>query len=176
MALRIDLDEEGGDAEAAAKFHVHKGVSDHDTGGGGDAGELSSGLLEEARQRLAAVALAAVVGADEKGVDMRAVAVEQGLEGGVNRLDVGGGVEPESDAALVGDDHHAQSRAVEQGDGLGYAGQDVKAVPGGYITALRHLLVENSVAVEEDGGEVGGYALAGGVGHGVMIATLLNTP
>ena len=67
-------DENGRHPQAAAEFNIDKRVADHDAGCGGDGWEPGRGLVEEARERLAAVALAFVVRAEEEGVDMRAVA------------------------------------------------------------------------------------------------------
>ncbi len=86
-------------------------------------------------------------------------------------FDVGGCVEAEGDAALVGEDDYAQAGLIETGDGLGDAGEDLEAGPRGDVLAFRHFPVEDSVAVEEDGGEVARNGFRGRIGHGVMIAT-----
>ena len=65
----------------------------------------------------------------KKRVDVRAVAAESALEGGVDRLDIGGGVEAKRDAALVGDHDDAQAGVIEAGNGFGDAGEDVKVRP-----------------------------------------------
>jgi hypothetical protein len=46
----------------------------------------------------------------------------------------------------------------------------MKITPGRYIAALRHLFVQDSVAVQENGGEIAREEFGCGVGHGVMIA------
>ena len=97
---------------------------------------MGRGLIEEAGQRLAAVALAAIVRANEKGVDVRAVAAQSLLEGGMDGLDIGGCVETESDAALVGEDDDAQAGPIEAGDCIRDAGEDVKVGPRRDIAGL----------------------------------------
>ena len=52
--------------QTAGEFNVDERVADHDAGCGGDGGELGYGLIEEAGERLAAVALAVIVRADEE--------------------------------------------------------------------------------------------------------------
>ena len=146
---------DGGHAEAAAEFYVGVRVAHHDAGGCGDLRELRYRLLEEAGQGLAAVALALVVRADEKSVYMSAEAGEVLLEGGVDGVDVGEGVEAAGDAALVGDDQDEQTGAVEAGDGFSDAGEGMEFGGSADVAALGHLLVEYSVAVKEDGAETG---------------------
>ncbi len=98
---------------------------------------------------------------------MRTVAAEGLLEGGVDGVNIGGCVEAERDAALVGDHDDTQSCLIEAGDGLGDAGENVEGGRGRDIVAFGHLLVQDTVAVEEDGGEV---ARNEAWSHGVMIA------
>jgi len=149
----VAFEEDGGHAQAMAELDVGERVADHEASVGGDLGEVGAGLMEEAGERLAAVALLRVVRAEVEGVDMRAVRLQLALEGGVNLAHVAGGVEAEGDASLVGDDDDAQTRAVEASDGLRYAGQWLKLAPGSNVAAFRQLAVEDSVAVQEDGAQ-----------------------
>jgi len=124
-------------------------------------GELALGLEEESGGWFAAVAGGFVVGADVEGVDGGAVGGEELGEVGVEAADGGEGVFAQGDAALVGDDQHAEPSEVEAGDGLGNAGQEGEAVEAGDIFALGELAIDDSVAVEKYGAEGG----AGGQGE-----------
>jgi hypothetical protein len=46
----------------------------------------------------------------------------------------------------------------------------MKIIPGRYIAALRHLLIQNAIAVQENGAEIAREVFGCGVGHGVIIA------
>jgi hypothetical protein len=61
------------------------------------------------------------------------------------------GVEAEGDAALVGDDQHAESGLIETGDCFCYAGQQFEMAPVGDVLAFGHLLIDDAVAIEKDG-------------------------
>jgi len=97
----IAFQQEGGHAQAMAELDVGERVADHEAGAGGDLGELSAGLLEEARERLAAVALLRVVRAEVEGVDVRAVRLQPALQCGVDLAHIIGRVESQRNATLV---------------------------------------------------------------------------
>ena len=85
-------------------------------------------------------------------------------------LDIVNGVEAERDAALVGDHDYTQSRLIEAGNCVRNAGEDAKGGWGRDILAFGHLFVQDSVAVEEDRGQVARNRPGCGGSHGVMIA------
>lgn len=99
-----------------AELDVRERVADHEAGGGLDVGEVGERLLVEAGTGLAAVAFVLIVRTEVKGVDVRAGCREGALQFSVDGVDVGGSVEAECDAALVGDDDDAQPGAVEARD------------------------------------------------------------
>ena len=76
------------------------------------------------------------------------------LEGGVNGLDIGGGVEAEGDAALIRDDEDAEAGAIEPSDGIGDAGEYFQLDGRGDVAAFGQLAIDDAVAVEEDGAEM----------------------
>ena len=90
----------------------------------------------------------------------------------MNLANVLRGVQSESDAALVRDDDNAQARAIHAVDGLGNAGQHLKLAPPGDVATLRHLAIENSIAIQKDGAQLAGWNVDCGIGHNVMIATV----
>jgi hypothetical protein len=69
----------------------------------------------------------------------------------VDRFDVGGGVESEGDASLVGDDDDAEAGAVEAGYGLGHPGVEMEFFGRGDVATFGQLSIEHAVAVEEYG-------------------------
>src|ERR1035438_5558766 len=101
--FRVAIEEDSEHAQTAAEFDVGVGVADHDAGGCFDGGEVGEGLVEEAGQRLAAVALLLVVRAKVEAVDVSAVGLQQALQCGVDGDNIGGGVTAQGDAALVRD-------------------------------------------------------------------------
>jgi hypothetical protein len=121
--LGVSFDEDGEHAEAAAELDVGPRVADDGAGLGCDVRIVGECLVEEAGQRLTAVALSLVVRAEIEGIDVGLLCGQVVLEGGVNIEHVGGGVETERDAALVRDDEYAHASAVELCDGFGDAGQ-----------------------------------------------------
>ena len=76
----IAFDEDRLHPQAAAKLDIGRRVADHHAGRGRDLRESRNRLLEEPRQRLAAVAFARLVRANKKRIDVRALAFEQLLE------------------------------------------------------------------------------------------------
>ena len=147
---------------------VGEGVADDDAIGAGGPGEVAEGLLEEAGLRLAAIALILVVWAVVEGVNAGAVGGEVFLEAGVEGVNIGCGVMPERDAALVGDDDDEGSGAVESGNcGFG-AGQDVEVAPASNVGALGRFAVDDAVAVEEDTADVGEGGVQGSL-HFILV-------
>ena len=67
---------------------------------------------------------------------------------------VGWGVEPEGDAALIGNDEDAQAGLIQLCDGFGNSWEQVKVLPGCDVLSLRHFAVENAIAVQEDGSQI----------------------
>ncbi len=72
--LGVAFDEDCLHAEVAAELNVGERVAEDDAGLGGDVGEVGQGLVEEAGEGLAAVALGFIVGAEVEGVDVGLVA------------------------------------------------------------------------------------------------------
>jgi hypothetical protein len=136
-----------------AELNVGEGVADHDAGRCGDLRELGAGLLEEAGEGLAAVALLRVVRAEVEGVDMRALRLQPALDRSVDVAHIVPGIQAEGDASLVGDNDDAQARAVESADRLRDARQRLELAPRGHIAVFRHLAIEYAVAVQEDGAQ-----------------------
>lgn len=132
---------------------------------------MGDGLLVEAGKRLAAVALILVVGTDEEGVDAGAGGFEYLLKAGVDGFNVSEGVEAAGDAALIGDNDYAQTGGIEAAQCLGDARDDAELLPLRDVLVFRHLLVQDSVAVEEDCGKIPRDWLAGRIDHVAMIAT-----
>jgi len=128
-------------------------------------------LIKQARERLAAVALGLVMWAIVEAIDLCAVRLEMALQLGVDRVDIGGGVKTAGDAALVGDDDDPQSSMIQPRDGFGDAGEQAEFVRGSDVTAFRHFLVEDAVAVEEDRVQDAAHSAVTGSDHSIMIAT-----
>jgi len=112
--LWVTLDENSEHAKAAAKIDIGERIADHDACCGGNLRKLSHGLLEEAWQRLAAVALPLVVGAEVETVHMSAVMCQQLLQSGVNGVNIRRRIEPQRNATLVGDDNYSHSCAMRR--------------------------------------------------------------
>jgi len=136
-----------------AELYVGERISDHEAGGGVDLGEVCAGLMEEAGEGLAAVALVSVVRAEVEGVDVRALRLQPALQCGVDLAHIICRVESQRNATLVRDHDHAHSRAVESADRLRNSGQRLELAPGGHIAAFGQLAIEDSVAVQEDGAQ-----------------------
>ena len=130
LKTQLAFNENRPHAQAAAEFHVDEGVANHDALRSGETRKPGRSLQEETGKRLAAVAAAGVVRADEEGVDVSAAGGEELLEGLVDGGDLGGGIKSEGDAALVGDDNYRKVGAVEAQNSLSDSGQDVEIVPG----------------------------------------------
>jgi hypothetical protein len=84
-----------------AELDVGERVADHDTGYCGDLREVGAGLIEEAGERLAAVALLRVVRAEVEGVDVRALRLQPALQYGVDLAHIICCVESQRNATLV---------------------------------------------------------------------------
>ena len=169
--FRVAREEDGAKAEVGAEVDVGERVAEDEAGGRFDAGEVGLGLVEHAGERLAAVALVFVVGADVEGIDVRAGFGEGLLQVGVDCSYRSGGVFAEGDAALVGDDEDAEAGAVEAGDGVGDAGEQGESIPTGDVFALGELAVDDSVTVEEYGLE---WASGGSASRGVEAGAVVT--
>lgn len=145
------FDEDGQHAESAAKLYVRPGISDHDAGLRGNLREVGLRLLEEAWERLAAATFVLVVGTKIEGIDVRSLRFQVALECGVDGGHVGGAVESQGDAALIGDDDDSQSGAVELADRFLHAGQWLKFARRSYVAAFGHFLIQDAVAIKENG-------------------------
>lgn len=121
--FRVAFDEDCLHAELAAELNVGERVTEDDAGFGGDVWEVSEGLVEEAGEGFATVALGLVVGAKVEGVDVGLLGRELAGEAGVDFMDVGGGVETEGYAALIRDYDDAKAGAIELCDSFGDAGK-----------------------------------------------------
>jgi hypothetical protein len=140
-------------AKVATEFYVGEGIADYHARGRLDLWELLSCLLEETRQRFAAVALAFVVGAKVEAVHVRTADRQNPLHLGVDGVNVRRGIEAEGDAALIRNNEDAKASLIELGDCVGHAGQEFKVVPVGDVLAFWHFAVDDSVAVEKHGAQ-----------------------
>ena len=123
--------------------------------------KLSLGLFKKAGQRLPAVALALIVRAEVEAIHMSAVALKFLLKRGVDSVHVGRRIQAQGNSALVGNHHHSQSGAVETGDSLGHARQEIKLPPRRNEAPFRHLFIQDSVAIKENGTQVAGEDFIG---------------
>lgn len=140
-------------AEAAAEFNIRERVADHHAGCSGDLRELCDSLLEETGQGLTAVALSFVVRTDEECIDVRAGGGELALEGRVDGFDFRSGVETARDATLVGDHDGEKPGLIDAAQCLRHAGEHMEVVPASDVLTFLHFLVQNSIAIEEDGSQ-----------------------
>ena len=168
----VSVYEERPHAEATSELDVGEGVADHEACGGVNFGEVGAGLTEEAGERLAAVALELVVGAEVEGINVRIVRSERTLEFGVDLADIVLGVEAESNAALVRDHNDTQPRAVEAMNGFDDSRQWIELAPTRDEATLRQLAVEDAVAIQKDGAQWAGRKAVCLVGHNDMITTV----
>ena len=166
----VAFEKDGSHAEVTAEFDVGEGIAYDEAGGRFDRRELGFCLFEEAGQRFAAVALAPVMRAEVKAVDVSAGDRQLSLELAVYGVHVRRGVEAEGDAALIGDDEDPESGLIETGDGLRHAGQEFELLPAGDVLAFGHFVVDDAVAIEKDGTEsvarLGGFGVVFGCGLG----------
>lgn len=146
----IAVDEHRKHAEPAAELDVRPGVADNRAGFGADVGKVRLRLIEQAGQRLAAIALILVVRAEVEAVHMGFVVSQFPLKLGMDTEDVFLGTESEGNASLIGDENDAQAGAIEACDSLGNAGKYAKFPEGGNVATLRKFLIYNSVAIKED--------------------------
>ena len=110
------------------------------------------------------------VGAEIKAVDVGAVLLQQLLKARMDFVDIGNGIESQGNSALVGDDEDPQAGVVHPPNGVEHTRQGVKLFPAGYVASFWHLLVQNSVAVEEDRAQGGRESIALRNRHTAMIA------
>lgn len=150
LRVGISFDEDGRDAEGTGGLDVGERVADDEAVGAGGLREIAEGLQEHPGLRLAAAALVFVVRAVVKSVDVSAMEDQMLLHLCVERLNVGGGVFPQGNAALVADDEDAAAGAVEGGDGGDGAGKEVEIAPVADVGAFGRLAVDDAVAVEKD--------------------------
>lgn len=167
----IAFDEDGRHAQAAAELDIRGRVTDHHAGRCGNRWELGGRLVEHAGKRLSAIALAFLMRTDKEGVDAGAVRLQQFLKMLMHRFHICGRIKTTRDAALIRDDDDQQSRLVEVGNGLRHAGKYAKLFPAGNIHAFRSLLVQDAVAIEEDGSQIPRERPSWRISHPVIIAT-----
>jgi len=164
----VSLNEDGFHAEGAAKFNVREAVADDQAGGRGDFGEVDLGLLKETGERFAAIAFALIVRAEVEAVDVGAGLSETLIQLDMDVIHVGGSVESEGDAALVGDNKDSKTGLIELGNRFWNAREQVEMLPAGDVLAFRHFAVDDAVAVEENRVQVLGSFLQSA--HAAMIA------
>lgn len=167
----VAVDEDGEHAEPTAEFNVGEGIAYDDAGFGCNGRKLGNGLMEESRERLAAIAFLLVVGAEVEAVEMRTGLAQDQLQVRGDGLNVCDGVEAEGDAALIGDDDDAEAGAVELCDCLGHAGEQMEFIPRSHVLSFGKLFVEDSVTIEEDRGQRSAAGAVGRGAHAVMITT-----
>ncbi len=97
------FDEDRFHSQHGAEFDVGKGITDHRARCGSGFGKARDGLVEEAGQGLAALALSLIVRTDKESINVGASTVEMLLEGSMNGINIGKGVKAEGNAALVRD-------------------------------------------------------------------------
>jgi len=102
-----------------------------------------------------------VVRAEVEAVDVSAGFCQDGLKLGMDVLDIGGGIEAEGDAALVGDNENTQTCLIELRDGFRHAGKQLEILPAGDVLVLRQFAVEDAVAVQKDSAQGGAKLFAG---------------
>jgi hypothetical protein len=103
-------------------------------------------------------------------VHMGAAALQELLECGMDEVHIGCGAESQGNASLVGHYKDPQPRMVEPCDRFGYAREQVEVVPGSDITLLRHLFVQDAVAVKEYRGQGMLSRIVNRIAHPAMIA------
>jgi hypothetical protein len=132
--------------------HVTKSVADV-VGAGGIERERGRGAEEEAGEGLAAVAaVVRGVRAVPRAVHVRAGRGEEIEEALVGRAVVGLGVEPPTDAGLVGDDHDREAGVVQSRDRR----RGILDQPYAFGAAeVAGVLDDRAVPVEEDAGTAG---------------------
>ena len=69
----------------------------------------------------------------------------------MNCFNIGERVEASGDAALVGDHDDADAGLVQEMKSLWHVGENMEVFPTSNVLAFGHLLVQDSVAIEEDG-------------------------
>ena len=67
----------------------------------------------------------------------------------VNRFEFSDGEKTLGDASLVTDNNNGEARAVEQRDGLGDSGQELKVLPARNVLAFRGFPVDYAVTIEK---------------------------
>src|SRR3954447_11321606 len=89
----------------------------------------------------------------------------------MNRIDIRSSIKPQRNASLVAHHDHSHSLAVQSRNSCGHSRQHVEFLMAGDVSSLRHLLVENSVAIEENRPYVGkpvlSHTCVGRMIHGI---------
>ena len=115
----VAFNENSHHSQTMTKLDVAKRIADHHTRLRRDGGKVGHCLLEQARQRFAAVALSFVVRAKIESVHMCALALEQTLQSGMQVAHILFRVKPQRNAALVRDNQHTDAslfnRAIAPG-------------------------------------------------------------
>jgi len=150
----ITFNEDGFEPQILAKFDIRKGIADDQAGSRIYLSELSLRLLEEARQRLAAVTLPLVMRTEIEIVDMRAVLQQFHLQLVMDGDDIRSGIKSQRNAALVGHNQDSQSGLIELANSVRHAGEQFKVLPAGDVLTLRHFAVDDAVAVKKDSLEI----------------------
>lgn len=148
--LRVALNEDGSHAQASRRLNVGQGIADDQAVFRRRFRKITERLAEQARLRLAAVALVDVVWAVIETIDVRAVCGKVLLQPLVESLHVGCRVVPERDAALIGDDEDAPPGAVQRRDRCFDAGEEMEIAPATHVFTLGWLPVQDAIAIEED--------------------------
>ncbi len=166
---RVAVDEHGFHIQPSAKLYIGERVTDHDALPSCNVRELFDRLFEQPRQRLTAVALLFIVRAKVEAVDMGSLCEQKVLQRGMNGLHIGGGVESQGYTALIAHDDHADSGPIQPSDPFNYAWKETKVRPVGHIASLRHLFIQNAVAIKENSLHSFADSIDFRVCHSVMI-------
>jgi len=138
----------------AAELDIAEGVAYHYTFAGSDSGIVHYSLRIKPGEWLSACAFVLIVRAEIEPVNVRAVFGESSLEGFVNGVYIIIRVQPECDAALIGDNDHPRAGAVQLADGLGNTWENVEIAGSPNVPALGHFLIDHAIAVKEDGSDL----------------------
>ncbi len=123
LGIRVALEEDRRHTQVSREFNIGRRVADHDASDSFDLRKLSLCLVEKTGQGLAAIALPLVMRAEIEAVDLRAIRSQHVIELLVNRVYIGGGVEAQSDAALIGKHENAKASLVQLRDRFGNSGK-----------------------------------------------------
>src|ERR1700761_6384928 len=144
------MDEDGFHAKPTPGFDIGKRVADDYAVLRIDRWKIFHCLLEEAGIGLAAMACASLMRAVVDRVQARTVQREVAAHEMVNMFKLVDGEEPQGDCALVAHHDHCQSGAIHTGDRLHGPGYPLELRPVAYISALRQLTVQHSIAIEKN--------------------------